>query len=97
MVRCPGHCQHLRHILIDVDAAGHGWFVDSSPADSVEFSLHIDPNTVAAAAGSVAYGKMDLVTREEFDVQAQVLARTREKLTALETRLTEIEKRAGGA
>ena len=29
-------------------------------------------------------GKMDLVTREEFDVQTKVLARTREKLTALE-------------
>ncbi len=49
------------------------------------------------AALSQALGKMDLVTREEFDVQAQVLARTREKLTALEARLTEIEKRASGA
>ena len=36
-------------------------------------------------------GKLDLVTREEFEVQAAVLARTREKLHALEARLTEIE------
>jgi BMFP domain-containing protein YqiC len=31
------------------------------------------------------------VTREEFDVQTQVLARTREKLTALEARVAELE------
>ncbi|VVD96672.1 phosphoheptose isomerase [Pandoraea capi] len=37
------------------------------------------------------FTKLDLVTREEFDVQAQVLARTREKLEALEKRLAELE------
>lgn len=36
-------------------------------------------------------GKLDLVTREEFDVQEAVLARTREKLEALEVRLQELE------
>jgi BMFP domain-containing protein YqiC len=36
-------------------------------------------------------GKLDLVTREEFDVQRAVLARTREKLEALETKLAELE------
>lgn len=35
--------------------------------------------------------KMDLVTREEFDIQTAVLARTREKLELLETRLAELE------
>ena len=35
--------------------------------------------------------RLDLVTRQEFDVQAGVLARTREKLTALETRLAALE------
>lgn len=40
-----------------------------------------------------AMGKMDLVTREEFDVQAAVLLRTREKLEALEKRVTELEQR----
>jgi BMFP domain-containing protein YqiC len=39
-------------------------------------------------------GKMDLVTREEFDLQVAVLARTREKLEALETRLAELEDRS---
>jgi BMFP domain-containing protein YqiC len=36
--------------------------------------------------------KLDLVTREEFEVQEAVLKRTREKLEALEARLTEHEK-----
>ena len=35
--------------------------------------------------------KLDLVTREEFEVQEAVLARTREKLEALENRLEEFE------
>ena len=35
-------------------------------------------------------GKLDLVTREEFDVQRAVLARTREKLEALERQLAEL-------
>ncbi|MBK8016508.1 MAG: accessory factor UbiK family protein [Betaproteobacteria bacterium] len=40
-------------------------------------------------------GKLDLVTREEFDAQARVLARTREKLEALERRVQEMETAAG--
>ncbi len=35
---------------------------------------------------------LDLVTREEFDVQANVLKRTREKLAALEQRLAGLEQ-----
>jgi BMFP domain-containing protein YqiC len=35
--------------------------------------------------------RLDLVTREEFDVQSAVLKRTREKLTALEQRLAVLE------
>ncbi len=36
--------------------------------------------------------KLDLVTREEFEVQEAVLAKTRQKLEALEARLEDIEK-----
>jgi len=36
--------------------------------------------------------KLDLVTREEFEVAEAVLARTREKLERLEAKLEEIEK-----
>jgi len=35
--------------------------------------------------------KLDLVTREEFDIQSQVLIRTREKLDAMEVRMAELE------
>ena len=44
---------------------------------------------------SSAFSKMDLVSREEYDVQVQVLARTREKLAALEARIAELEARRG--
>lgn len=37
------------------------------------------------------FAQLDLVTREEFDVQTQVLARTREKLEALEAKLADLE------
>ena len=40
---------------------------------------------------SSAFGRLDLVTREEFDVHSAVLARAREKLTELEARLAQIE------
>ena len=39
-----------------------------------------------------SFQKLDLVTREEFDVQTAVLAKTRAKLEALEKRVTELEK-----
>jgi BMFP domain-containing protein YqiC len=42
---------------------------------------------------SATLARFDLVTREEFDVQAKVLARTREKLAALEARLEAFERR----
>lgn len=38
--------------------------------------------------------RLDMVSREEFDVQTQVLLRTREKLALLEQRLNELENRA---
>ena len=37
------------------------------------------------------FAKLDLVSREEFDIQTQVLQRTREKLKALEARLDRLE------
>ena len=41
-------------------------------------------------------GKLDLVTREEFDVQRAVLARTREKLEQLERQLAELANAPAG-
>ncbi|TAK76028.1 MAG: accessory factor UbiK family protein [Gammaproteobacteria bacterium] len=39
-----------------------------------------------------SFAKFDLVTREEFDIQTKVLARTRKKLEDMEIQLKEIEK-----
>lgn len=41
------------------------------------------------------FTKLDLVTREEFDIQSQVLAKTREKLEALEAQVSALEKQLG--
>ena len=43
------------------------------------------------------FSRMDLVTREEFEIQAGVLARTRDKLEALEARLAELEGTTAGS
>lgn len=40
------------------------------------------------------FAKMDLVTREEFDVQSAVLTRTREKLEQLEKQVAELEEKS---
>ncbi|HEX4583831.1 MAG TPA: accessory factor UbiK family protein [Burkholderiaceae bacterium] len=39
------------------------------------------------------FARMELVTQEEFELQRQVLARTREKLEALEARVAQLEAR----
>jgi BMFP domain-containing protein YqiC len=43
---------------------------------------------------SQGFQRMDLVTREEFDIQSRVLAKTREKLEALEAKVAELEKKS---
>ena len=42
---------------------------------------------------SQGFQKMDLITRQEFDIQVQVLAKTREKLEALEAKLALLEEK----
>jgi ubiquinone biosynthesis accessory factor UbiK len=59
--------------------------IASSPARDV------DKNVRALLNG--ALGRLDLVTREEFNVQAEVLLRTREKLEAMALRVAELEAR----
>jgi len=55
-----------------------------SPAKDLERNLR--------ALLTSAFSRLDLVTREEFDVQREVLARTRAKLEALEAQVAELEK-----
>jgi hypothetical protein len=49
-------------IMIDVDAAGHGWFIDSSPADNSEFMPGGTDNNLIAKADGPAAGRLDLLT-----------------------------------
>ncbi|MEQ1555918.1 MAG: accessory factor UbiK family protein [Gallionella sp.] len=57
--------------------------VNSSPVKDAEKNVR--------ALLAQGFSKLDLVTREEFDVQTQVLAKAREQLLALEARIAELE------
>ena len=61
--------------------------LESGPAKDIERNVK--------AAMTSGFSKLDLVTREEFDIQAQVLAKTRTKLEALELRVSELEAKLG--
>ncbi len=69
--------------LFEEVSAKIGETIANSPAKDVE-------KNVKAMLGS-AFNKMDLVTREEFDIQQQVLIKTRTKLVELEERLARLE------
>ncbi len=58
--------------------------IAASPAKDIEKNLR--------ALLSSAFSRLDLVTREEFDIQQAVLARAREKLEHMEARVAELEK-----
>ncbi len=59
-------------------------------------SLKDDFERNAKAVVQSGLDRLDLVTREEFDVQMKVLERTREKLEALEKRLADLEGAESG-
>ncbi|MTV41886.1 hypothetical protein FHW83_005242 [Duganella sp. SG902] len=59
--------------------------IENSPAKDIEKNVK--------SMMTQGFAKLDLVTREEFDIQTQVLAKTRAKLEALETRLAELESK----
>ena len=70
----------------------HGKFnqaMENSPAKDIERNVK--------AMMTQGFSKLDLVTREEFDIQAQVLAKTRAKLEALEARVAELEAKLAPA
>ena len=66
---------------------------DSLPDSLRALQMDVDQNFRAVLQAGIS--KLDLVSREEFDVQQGVLRRTRERLEALEARLASIEA-AGG-
>jgi BMFP domain-containing protein YqiC len=63
---------------------------DSLPDSLRALQTDVDQNFRAVLQAGIA--KLDLVSREEFDVQQSVLRRTRERLEALEARLASIEE-----
>ena len=52
-----------------------------------------DFEKVVRASMNAAFSRMNLVTREEFDVQSQLLANTRAALDDLQEQITEMEKK----
>jgi BMFP domain-containing protein YqiC len=60
------------------------------PEGMREFGQEADRNLRAALHSALK--KMNLVTREEFDIQQGVLSRTRAKLEALEKQIAELER-----
>jgi len=78
----------LNTATLDELAKKIGEAIAASPARDVE------TNIKALLQSSLQ--RFDLVPREEFELQGQVLRRTREKLEALEARVAQLEVRPGG-
>jgi len=71
--------------ILDELSARISEFLAASPAKDVEKNVQ--------ALLSAAFAKLDLATRAELEIQAKVLARSREKLSELEARVAELESR----
>lgn len=74
--------------LLDDLSARLKSLLQSAPAQD------LDKNIKAVVTGFFA--RMDLVTREEFDIQRAVLDRTRAQLQTLQARVDELERQRGG-
>ena len=68
-------------------------FAEAVPPGVRQFQAEMEKNFHAALQATFA--KLELVTREEFDVQQAVLARTRAKLEELEKQVAELEAKVG--
>jgi ubiquinone biosynthesis accessory factor UbiK len=66
---------------------------ESVPESVRAFGRDLEGNFKAVLQAQLA--KLDLVSRQEFDVQASILERTQAKLTAMEARLKELEAKLG--
>lgn len=66
-------------------------FTENLPAGVRELQQEMEKNVRTAM--QAAFSRMDLVTREEFDAQAKVLARTRAQLDELQSQIEGLEKK----
>ncbi|MBX9848176.1 MAG: accessory factor UbiK family protein [Rhodocyclaceae bacterium] len=73
----------IDHTLLNDISSKLSALIANGPLQDVEKNM----KTVLSSA----FSRLDLVTREEFDVQREVLARTRAKLETLEARIAELE------
>jgi BMFP domain-containing protein YqiC len=64
---------------------------EAVPASARAVQADLEKNLHAATQS--VFSRLDLVTREEFDVQSKVLARTRSKIEQLEKQVAELEAR----
>ncbi|GAA5648093.1 MULTISPECIES: ubiquinone biosynthesis accessory factor UbiK [Vibrio] len=64
---------------------------DAMPQPVKDLGADVDQKVRQVIQGQL--NKLDVVSREEFDVQTQVLLRTRQKLTEMEQKLAEIEQK----
>lgn len=62
---------------------------DNMPQGVKNLAETVEGKTKQAIQNKLA--EMDFVSRDEFDIQSQVLIRTREKLDAMESRISELE------
>lgn len=74
----------LNQKILDEISAKISEALATNPAKDIEKNLR--------AVLAAVFARLDLVTREEFDVQREVLLRTREKLDQLEAKLAELDK-----
>jgi len=72
--------------ILDDVSSKLGALLAGTPAKDIERNAKVMLSNVLS--------RLDIVTREEFDVQSQVLARTREKLQVLEARVDALEKQS---
>ncbi len=77
----------LNHRILDEIGAKLGRAATDSPAGELEKNMR--------AVLQAMFAKLDLVSREEFDVQQAVLLRTREKLEKLQAQVALLEQQAG--
>lgn len=75
----------LNQKMLDEISTKINELVAQSPVKDVEKNLRV------LLAG--VFTKLDLVTRDEFNVQQEILIRTRKKLTELETKIAELENK----
>ena len=64
--------------------------LDSLPSDLGKFQTDVEKNIKSAL--QAAFSKLDLVSREEFDIQTELLSRTRALVEELEKKISDLEQ-----